>query len=97
MLSSAAIAWEDIPSPVPVKPSPSSVVALILIWSTSIPSASAIFFRIASYTGGLPGDAIFDLKWATLFQGAAVALTAAALYKSLHEEKTEAVLTEVKA
>ena len=32
-----------------------------------------------------------------LFQGAAVALTAAALYKSLHEEKTEAVLTEVKA
>ena len=62
--------------------------------------ALPLLFGLASYicyTGGLPGDAIFDLKWATLFQGAAVALTAAALYKSLHEEKTEAVLTEVKA
>ena len=59
-----------------------------------------LLFGLASYicyTAGLPGDAIFDLKWATVFQGIAVALTAAALYKSLREGKTEAALAEVKA
>ena len=59
-----------------------------------------LLFGLASYicyTAGLPGDAILDLKWATVFQGLAVALTAAALYKSLHEEKTDAALAEVKA
>ena len=52
----------------------------------TIQSASGLplLFGLASYicyTAGLPGDAIFDLKWATVFQGAAVALTAAALYR----------------
>ena len=45
-----------------------------------------LLFGLSSYicyTAGLPGDAIFDLKWATVFQGAAVALTAAALYSCL--------------
>ena len=59
-----------------------------------------LLFGLSSYicyTAGLPGDAIFDLKWATVFQGAAVALTAAALYRSLNEEKAEAALAEVKA
>ena len=37
------------------------------------------------------------MKWATLCQGAAVALTAAAPWKSLHEDKENACLTEVKA
>ena len=59
-----------------------------------------LLFGLASYicyTAGLPGDAIMELKWATLCQGAAVALTAAALWKSLHEDKENACLTEVKA
>ena len=76
------------------------VLALVIAAYRPKRMALPLLFGLASYicyTGGLPGDAIFDLKWATLFQGAAVALTAAALYKSLHEEKTEAVLTEVKA
>ena len=57
-----------------------------------------LLFGFASYicyTGGLPGDSILPLKWATVCQGAAVALTAAALWKSLHEEKAES--WEVKA
>ena len=76
------------------------VLALVIAAYRPKRMALPLLFGLASYicyTGGLPGDAIFDLKWATLFQGAAVALPAAALYKSLHEEKTEAVLTEVKA
>ena len=59
-----------------------------------------LLFGLASYicyTAGLPGDAIMELKWATLCQGAAVALTAAALWRSLHEDKENACLTEVKA
>ena len=60
--------------------------------------ALPLLFGLASYicyTGGLPGDAIFDLKWATVFQGAAVALPAAALYRRLNEEKAEAALAGV--
>lgn len=61
--------------------------------------ALPLLFGLASYicyTAGLPGDNLMDLKWATMFQGAGVALTAAALWHSLHENK-EAIGMEVKA
>lgn len=76
------------------------VLALVLAAYNPKRIALPLLFGLASYicyTGGLPGDTVLGLQWATLFQGAAVALTAAALYRSLHEEKTEAVLAEVKA
>ena len=76
------------------------VLALVLAAYNPKRIALPLLFGLASYicyTAGLPGDAIFDLRWATVFQGAAVALTAAALYKSLNEKKTDAVLAEVKA
>lgn len=46
--------------------------------------------------GGLAGDTIMELKWATMFQAAGVALTAAALWRSLRESR-EAIPSEVKA
>lgn len=45
------------------------------------------FASYICYTAGLPGDSILQLKWATIIQGAAIALTAAALWRSLHEEE----------
>lgn len=59
-----------------------------------------LLFGLSSYicyTAGRRATRFFDLKWATVFQSAAVALTAAALYRSLNEEKAEAALAEVKA
>ena len=44
-------AWAAMPSPVPVKPSPSSVVALTLTASISTPHAEAIFPRMVSIYG----------------------------------------------
>ncbi len=76
------------------------VLALVLAAYRPKRIALPLLFGLSSYicyTAGLPGDSIFDLKWATVCQGVAIALTAAALYKSLHEEKTEAALAEVKA
>ena len=46
-----------------------------------------LLFGLSSYicyTAGLPGNAIFELKWASLIQGAAVLLTAAALWRGLN-------------
>lgn len=61
--------------------------------------ALPLLFGLASYicyTAGLPGDTIMDLKWATMFQAAGVALTAAALWRSLREDRA-AIPSEVKA
>ena len=55
------------------------------------------FASYVAYTAGLPGDRIMDLKWAAMFQGVGVALTAAELWRSLNEKKELAVSTEVKA
>ena len=55
------------------------------------------FASYVAYTAGLPGDRIMDLRWAALFQGMGVALTAAELWRSLNEKKDAAVMTEVKA
>ena len=43
-----ATAWAAMPSPVPVKPRPSSVVAFTLTFVTEIPRSAAIFVRMAS-------------------------------------------------
>lgn len=56
-----------------------------------------LLFGLASYicyTAGLPGDSIMELKWAALFQGAAIALTAVELMRTLRAEPAAA---EVKA
>lgn len=55
------------------------------------------FASYVAYTAGLPGDKIMDLKWAAMFQGLGVALTAAELWRSLNEKKESAVAAEVKA
>ena len=55
------------------------------------------FASYVAYTAGLPGDKIMELKWAAMFQGVGVALTAAELWRSLNEKKDAAVMTEVKA
>ena len=47
----AQIACEEIPSSVPVNPSPSSVVALILICSFAMPRVFAIFSSICAIYG----------------------------------------------
>ncbi|MCR4706353.1 MAG: hypothetical protein K5746_00240 [Clostridiales bacterium] len=55
-----------------------------------------LLFGLSSYicyTAGLPGDAIFELKWASLIQGAAVLVTAIALWRGLNQAPA---LTEVK-
>ena len=54
------------------------------------------FASYVAYTAGLPGDRIMDLRWAALFQGAGIALTAAELWRSL-QKKTDAAMEEVKA
>ena len=90
------------PAPIALA-TPSSTGTTLRTPASTITSTNVwlpLLFGLSSYicyTAGLPGDAIFDLKWATVFQGAAVALTAAALYRSLNEEKAEAALAEVKA
>ena len=55
------------------------------------------FASYVAYTAGLPGDRIMDLKFAAMFQGVGVALTAAELWRSLNEKKDHAVTAEVKA
>ena len=45
-LSRSTTAWAAMPEPSPVKPSPSSVVALTLTCSASIPKAEAMFSAI---------------------------------------------------
>ncbi len=55
------------------------------------------FASYVAYTAGLPGDKIMELKWAAMFQGVGVALTAAELWRSLNEKKNLAVMAEVKA
>ena len=55
------------------------------------------FASYVAYTAGLPGDRIMDLRYAAMFQGVGVALTAAELWRSLNEKKELAVKTEVKA
>ena len=50
------------------------------------PVALPLLYGLASYicyTGGLPGDAVMELKWASVFQMLAVALTAMLLWRSL--------------
>ena len=62
--------------------------------------ALPLLFGLASYicyTEGLPGERLMDLKWATMFQMAAVALTAAALVCALRDGGEEPLLSEVKA
>jgi len=56
-----------------------------------------LLFGLASYicyTAGLPGDSIFVLKWASMFQLAAIALTACELMGALRRDQNTA---EVKA
>ena len=55
------------------------------------------FASYVAYTAGLPGDRIMDLRWAAMFQMTGLALTAAELWRSLHESKQNALLAEVKA
>ena len=60
-------------------------------------AALPLFFGLASYicyTAGLPGDSIMALKWAALFQLAAIALTAVELARTLRADKG---IAEVKA
>lgn len=54
------------------------------------------FASYVAYTAGLPGDTIMDLKFAAMFQGVGLALTAAELWRSL-QQKTDAAIEEVKA
>ena len=54
------------------------------------------FASYVAYTAGLPGDRIMDLRYAALFQGVGVALTAAELWRSL-QKKTDAAVMGVKA
>lgn len=54
------------------------------------------FASYVAYTAGLPGDRIMDLRFAAMFQGVGVALTAAELWRSL-QSKTDAAVMEVKA
>lgn len=54
------------------------------------------FASYVAYTAGLPGDVIMDLRFAAMFQGVGLALTAAELWRSL-QQKTDAALEEVKA
>jgi len=54
------------------------------------------FASYAAYTAGLAGEQIMDLKWAALFQGVGIALTAAELWRSLQAGK-DAAIAEVKA
>jgi len=55
------------------------------------------FASYVAYTAGLPGDRIMDLRYAALFQGVGIALTAAELWRSLNEKKEIAIAAEVKA
>ncbi|MBE5799660.1 MAG: hypothetical protein E7321_06890 [Clostridiales bacterium] len=55
------------------------------------------FASYVAYTAGLPGAKIMDLRWAAMFQGVGLALTAAELWRSLNEKKDMAVMAEVKA
>ena len=56
------------------------------------------FASYVAYTAGLAGEQIMDLKWAAMFQMAAIALTAAELWRSLHGPACGAErITEVKA
>ena len=55
------------------------------------------FASYVAYTAGLPGDRIMHLKWAAMFQGVAIALTAAELWRSLTRDHENAALAEVKA
>ncbi|MDO4741322.1 MAG: hypothetical protein Q4A66_11690 [Eubacteriales bacterium] len=52
------------------------------------------FASYAAYTAGLPGERLMDLKWAAMFQGAAIALTAYELSRALRVPAGAA--TEVK-
>ncbi|MBR2942625.1 MAG: hypothetical protein IKB82_04425, partial [Clostridia bacterium] len=59
--------------------------------------ALPLLFGLASYicyTAGLPGDSIFVLKWASMFQLAAVVLAACELVTALRRDNEAA---EVKA
>ena len=55
------------------------------------------FASYVAYTAGLAGEQIMHLRWAAMFQGAGIALTAAELWRSLQRGKDEAVIQEVKA
>ena len=63
--------------------------------------ALPLLFGLASYicyTAGLPGDAVMDTRWAALFQGLGVVLTACALWRSLGgRREMEGLRAEVKA
>lgn len=63
--------------------------------------ALPLLFGLASYicyTAGLPGDAVMDTRWAALFQGLGIALTACALWRSLGgRREMEGLRAEVKA
>lgn len=54
------------------------------------------FASYVAYTAGLPGDVIMDLRFAAMFQGVGLALTAAELWRSLQQKK-DAAIEEVKA
>lgn len=62
--------------------------------------ALPLLFGFASYvcyTAGLPGESLMELKWATMIQMTGIALTAAALWRSLQDEGEEPLTAEVKA
>ena len=50
-----------------------------------------------SYTAGLPGDVVTDMRLATLAQTTGIVLTAAALWRSLNAPREARCATEVKA
>lgn len=63
------------------------VLALVAVAYDRKRFALPFLFGLSSYlcyTAGLPGDTVMDLKWAALLQGTGVALTAAALWRSLN-------------
>ena len=62
--------------------------------------ALPLIFGLASYvcyTAGLPGEMLMELKWASMLQMTGVALTAAALWRSLQDEDERPLTVEVKA
>ena len=77
------------------------VLSLVLVVYNPKRILLPLLFGFASYlayTAGLPGERLLDLKWAAMFQGVAIALTAAELWRSLSGKTGEsACMTEVKA
>ena len=76
------------------------VLAVVLAANDRRRIALPLLFGFASYvcyTAGLPGETLMDLKFATMVQMLGIVLTAAALYKSLHDGGESPRTAEVKA